>query len=103
MRTVHKFQLPELGDGHIITLKMPRFAEPLHVAVQGRALCLWALVDPEQPLQSHELEVYGTGHDMTHRNDSVTKPRYLNTVLLNGGSLVLHFFTRESTFKDEAD
>jgi hypothetical protein len=103
VRAVHKFQLPESDGGHTITLKMPRFAEPLHVAVQGRALCLWALVDTEQPLQNHELEVYGTGHDMAHQHDSVTKPKHLSTVLLDGGSLVLHFFTRESTFEDEAD
>lgn len=41
---------------------MPMGAQPLCVGMQGDQLCLWALVDPREPLRNYRFFVYGTGH-----------------------------------------
>jgi hypothetical protein len=103
VRTVHKYPLEHRSDQHTIVVRMPMEAEPLHVDVQNSSLFLWALVETERPLQNHEIEVYGTGHDTARDIDTVTRLKHLGTVLMHHGALVLHFFTREGTFEDQEE
>lgn len=85
MATIWKFPLP-VGD--TVTVKMPRGARVLHVAVQGRAEqpTIWAVVDPGEPMFERAFAVRGTGHDLGVVGD------YVGTFMLLGGTLVFHVF-----------
>ena len=96
MKTVHKYPLPrEFG---VVTVKMPRFSEILHVQEQRGVLQLWALVDTEEPMQDQVLEVYGTGHEIPERGDvpEDAELRHRGTAVF--GELVIHVFQREIGF-----
>ena len=81
--SVYKYQL---GAGPTV-IDMPRGAKALHVAMQGGALMLWALVDLDEPKESRTFDVYGTG------NATPLDRRYVGTVL--NGQWVWHVFERE--------
>ena len=70
-------------------ISLPRGAEILSVAVQRGVVCLWALVDPEQPREDRHLVVAGTGQDVPDE-----RGRFLGTVLLADGDLVFHIWDR---------
>jgi hypothetical protein len=59
MLTVHKFPF-EVAER--IAFEMPRGAEIIHVAMQGQAPCIWAIVDPAAPKELRRFRVLGTGH-----------------------------------------
>src|SRR4051812_15343861 len=80
--TVWKFPLA-LVDRQ--TLSMPRSALPLHVAMQFEQPCLWALVDPDAPVEQRTFLMFGTGH-----RDVIGQ--YLGTFQLQRGQLVFHVF-----------
>jgi hypothetical protein len=78
------------GAADFVRLEMPAGAQILHIDMQHRQLCAWALVDPERPLEERVLCVAGTGHPL-----AVVDPArlsFINTVLLAGGDYVFHFF-----------
>jgi hypothetical protein len=56
--TVWKYQIQRL-PGQVID--MPGNAEPIHVAIQGGELTLWARVDPNEPVRARVVAVTGTG------------------------------------------
>ena len=69
---------------------MPYGAHVLHVGNQGGVLCLWVLVDPDQPERAREFLICGTGHPVP----SGTHP-YLGSAIVSpfvwhvfGGNLV---------------
>jgi hypothetical protein len=69
VKTIWKFPLP--GEISIVAaqigvfdLKMPDGAHILSVGVQAEQPVLWALVDPEAPLQTYHLCVAGTGQPL---------------------------------------
>ena len=73
----------------IITVKLPSSAQPLHFAEQHGVLCLWALIDLDQKEKRRfEFRMAGTGHPI----EPTMSMRYMNTILMQGGSLVFHFF-----------
>lgn len=74
----------------IQTLMMPEGAQILTAQMQGNALCLWAMVNPEKAKEKREIEVFGTGHP---GSDAVPR-RYIGTVQMQGGALVWHIFER---------
>ena len=41
---------------------MPKGAEIVSVAFQHGSLCLWAMVQPDEPMEDREIEIFGTGH-----------------------------------------
>lgn len=84
MRTVWKYVWPLPSD--IAAFDMPRGSEVLCVREQGdRTLCLWALVDTDQPKVKRKFTLCGTGHP-------APEGEYVGTALLDEDSLVLHVF-----------
>jgi hypothetical protein len=59
--TIWKYPL-RITDEQI--LKVPENASALHVGAQDDDLCLWVLLDPEAPLISRTVRIYGTGHPL---------------------------------------
>ena len=82
MKTAWKFILQPKT-----TVEIPDGAKILHIAQQREYLCMWALVDPEQPKVKRTFIVYGTGHDMPD-----DPGEFVGTALMDGGSLVFHVF-----------
>lgn len=82
--TIYKYPL-EITDRQ--TIAMPAGAELLSAQMQGRTLCLWALVNPELPNELRTIEVLGTGNPAPEANR-----RYVSTAQMMGGSLVWHVF-----------
>jgi len=69
-------------------LDIPQSATLLSVQVQRKAVQLWALVDPEQPLERRRIAVYGTGHNIPEDQNL----RFVDTFQLEAGFLVFHAF-----------
>jgi hypothetical protein len=74
-----------------MTLQLPAGAEVLSVGPprdgEDKPLDLWALVDPEAPLEARTFRIYGTGHDVPDFYGL-----FVGTVQLYGGSLIFHVF-----------
>jgi hypothetical protein len=107
MKTVWKFPIKIPNMGNTITIKMPKFATPLHVETQyyGEP-CMWALVDvgpdgTETVMENREFEVYGTGHPI--QEEKYSEVHHLGTFIMRyknqdrqETSLVFHVFERRS-------
>lgn len=78
---VWKFRLPLDSE----SVSMPEGAEVLHVGEQYDVLCVWALCDPSREQVERRFVVRGTGHSVPDE-----RGRFLGTVLLLDGTLVLH-------------
>lgn len=88
MKAVYKYVLSQypVEDGNYIKVRMPYGAKFLTVQEQRNELCVWALVDPNEPEVTRIFEVIGTG--WVFENADVTE--YLGTV--QKGPLVWHVF-----------
>jgi len=84
--TIYKYPLP-LDNLSIID--MPTGAHVLCVQVQNDIPCLWAIVDPQQPLERRPFRLSGTGHLLAL---DVGASRYIGTFQLNNGSFIGHVF-----------
>lgn len=85
MKTIWKFPL-EIEPEQEVSL--PPDAVVLAVKMQGEALCMWALVDPNTTERRKRwFAVRGTGH-LIHGELG----EYLGTVQQRGGELVWHVF-----------
>lgn len=69
------------------TILMPAGAEILCVQMQAGAPCLWAMVNPNNPLEERRFRIVGTGH-------LIAEPflKYVGTVQAGGGMLIWHVF-----------
>lgn len=81
------------GDS-TVSLNLPPWSEILTIAEQdvgsGR-LAVWYRCNPGLPSDCERtIHVVGTGHPCPPK----VVARYISTVLLHGGSLVLHFFEK---------
>ncbi len=86
MRTIWKFPLKIINTQII---EMPYGAEILTAQEQYDELQLWALVDSEATLKiKYRINIYGTGHPISYED----RLRYISTVQLRKGTLVLHIF-----------
>lgn len=56
-KQVWKFQLTPRND----MVSMPAGAQLLHVAMQGNSACVWALVDPQEPVVRRQVATIPTG------------------------------------------
>jgi hypothetical protein len=82
--------LEEIAETNEVS--MPIGPRILHVAEQYGKIAFWALVDPH-PLMTQEVVSFcirGTGHSF----DPYRYTKYLGTVVMKDGALVLHVFTR---------
>lgn len=85
MQTIWKFPITQPRT----EVQMPALAVVLKLETQHNTPCLWALVDPDMPLESREFSMVGTGH---HINFEATRTNYIGSCLLVDGTLVLHVF-----------
>lgn len=81
MKTIWKYEI----DAGYNLLKMPKGAEALTVQLQGWEPQLWAVVDPEAPLEDRIFSIYGTGHVVPSSHG-----KYVATY--HQGPLVWHVF-----------
>lgn len=71
----------------------------LHVDLQYGEPCMWYdAVEYDLPMKKYLILAVGTGHywGKYHDEDILTRDMYIGTVLLESGSLVLHYFLVES-------
>lgn len=71
------------------SIDLPKGSEILSVANQGERIVLYALVDPEQPIEPRSIEIILTGEEI------VTPQflgRFVGTVLLDAGAFVVHVY-----------
>lgn len=87
MLTIHKYPIDlEAGADQLVT--MPQGAALLDAQLQNGAVAIWAHVDDVRPMVKRRVVIVGTGHNAS----DITGGRYIATVQLRGGFLVLHFF-----------
>lgn len=91
---IYKYPL-DLDGPDIKEIRMPVGANVLSVQVQRDAVCLWALVPTDTAAlvdieETRRFLMIGTGHRLPERPD-----RFIGTVQLVGGALVLHVFELE--------
>lgn len=84
MKTIWKSPL-EITDRQ--TIQMQPDAEILTVQVQNGVPCIWAHVDPEQPMAVREILTVGTGHPAPDEIEG-----YIGTYQTYGGQFVWHVF-----------
>lgn len=84
MRTIYKYPL-EITD--IQSVEMPKGAQILCVQMQNGTPCLWAMVDPDRPMETRGVITIGTGHQCNA--DGYT---YVGTYRIVQPVLVFHVF-----------
>lgn len=86
MHTVYKYELhPDR-----LKIEMPKGAKILTAREQHDTICVWAEVDTENATEVRTFEVFGTGHAIPY--DMGVSREYISTVMLMGGSLVMHVY-----------
>jgi hypothetical protein len=86
MSTIYKYVLSQPYQG----VSMPNGAEILSVQLQGENVCLWAKVNPSEPMRIRNIWMFGTGHPLPEMTNLV----FIGTVQV--GQLVWHFFEEPS-------
>lgn len=95
MKTIHKYILDPLKP----SVLMPEDARVLSVQVQPKPshhsgqeqICIWAEVTTDSPTRPFLFDVVGTGHEI-HENTYYYFRRFLGTVQMQRGTLVLHIY-----------
>ena len=82
MKSIWKFPI-EITDRQ--TVNMPKTATILSVQIQHGAVCMWALVDTEEPTVDRTFIVHGTGHPCI-----CDASEYIGTFQVASGALVFH-------------
>ena len=89
-QVIYKYVIDEFKAAGIgQKIKIPIQARFLHVDVQHGKIATWWLIDTESPAYEHTIRVYGTGFGI---DEDLLRMRYLGTVQLREGMLVLHVF-----------
>jgi hypothetical protein len=89
MKAIWKYNI-DISD--VCHVAMQQGAEILSVQQQGGWIVMWAIVDTEKPIEKRTFLLYGTGHTIPEIPDAGRK--YIGTVQLRGGALVLHIFEK---------
>lgn len=86
VQRIWKFAVP-ITDRQ--TIDMPQGAQVLSVQMQDDDPCVWALVDPDKPLEPRQFRWYGTGHPF-----DIRQHRFVGTVQITTDwrALVFHLF-----------
>lgn len=89
MQKVYKYPIHDLATREI---ELPAGAHILTVQMQQGQPCLWALVDPNAPMEKRQILIVGTEH-------ALIEPihRHVATFQMMEGSLVFHFFEGQQT------
>lgn len=82
---IFKYEIPVSSNVEVV---MPRGAKVLKVDNQRGQICLWALVNTDQPPEKRYLTVVGTGREI-HLLSTLT---YIDTVVVE--PFVWHVFER---------
>lgn len=77
--------------GAPFAVQMPRRACVVSVHVQGEQPRMWAIVDPEQPLEQRVFVVVATGATIPDTKVGAVAA-FVGTFLVGGGDLVFHLF-----------
>ena len=85
--TIWKYCLSKTDE--IVTIAMPQDAQVLGVKIQYGRIALWALVDETQPEENRHFRLAVAGAGVLPKNE---KREYLDTVLLDDDTFVLHIF-----------
>jgi hypothetical protein len=84
MSMIWKYEL-QITDEQ--TILMPGQAKILSAANQNGKLCIWAMVDTEQPIAPKYFSVIGTGHPLS---EDFPLRKFIDTVII--GQFVWHVF-----------
>jgi len=88
MNKIFKYVL-EVTD--LQEVDIPVNAINLAVQFQNGDLCLWAIVNPENPKYKRKIRIIGTGHPISE--DVINgELKYIGTVQDMGGALIWHVF-----------
>ncbi len=82
-RRIWKFELSSAPTAGVM---MPKGSHVLSAAAQGKVVCVWAICDPEQPVEPRDFWVLGTGFLAPDGDE-----RYVGTAHCTDG-LVWHVF-----------
>lgn len=82
---IWKYELALKGEQ---TISLPQGAEILSVGVQAGGIFIWAMVQPDAPIENRTLEIAGTGTPI----DPGVARKFIGTV--QQGSFVWHAFER---------
>jgi len=83
MKTIWKYPI-EIHD--LICIEMPKEAEILTVQSQKGIICIWALVNTDNPTEQRRFRIYGTGNPVEFNGD------YIGTFQIYNGDLIFHLF-----------
>lgn len=95
MMTIYKYSL-KVTDKQVV--KLPEHSKILSVQYQqGTGLQLWAVVDPDAPVEDVIIEMFGTGNPIPdiperRRRLGITNREFISTVQMD--SFVWHVFTQ---------
>ena len=90
MKTIHKYPLAVVDSQHVL---LPLGAEILSAQFQGIQLCLWALVDTDQPLRARSIVLLETGNAIPPvLADNLSKKNFIGTVQEPNYPMVWHIF-----------
>ena len=85
---IFKYELL-MRDSTVIAL--PLGAQILSAQIQHGKPMLWCLVDPSAELVPGTIRIFGTGHPV----EDCEKLKFIDTIQLDGGSLIFHVFVEE--------
>ncbi|OPB96846.1 hypothetical protein BAS10_07295 [Elizabethkingia meningoseptica] len=85
MRKIFKYQL-EIKDFNEI--EMPMHAEVISLQVQNDIPCIWAIVNPDYPVEKRKFMTVGTGNEMPECLPEI----FIGTYQLPELGLVFHCF-----------
>jgi hypothetical protein len=73
--TVHKFKLDLYGNDRV---EIPEGAKVIHAGMQGKDICIWAIVDTESPMEKRWFWIAGTGHPLPRAKNG--KVEHIRTI-----------------------
>jgi len=87
MRNVFKYHL----DSKDTVLSLAESAKIRKIAQQHGRMVVWAEVDTAEKNKLYEIRAFCTGEPLP---SDINEYDFIDTVLLNGGDIVLHFYGR---------
>lgn len=85
LKSVWKFPLHVTGEPQ--SVMMPNGSKVLSVQLQAEQICVWALVNPQEPTEERLFFIMGTGHPFGDTGDLL---HFVGTIQM--GPLVWHVF-----------
>ena len=86
MERIYKYEVPITGEP---VIDMPMGAEILLCGVQYGALCIWAIVSPDNDMMERRFYLRGTGQSLGF---DLSRAHFIGTVSLQQGQRIYHLF-----------